>query len=149
MATFNGTIADSAHVLIMHETRLPNVYYFPRGDVRMEFLQRSTHRTNCPFKGNATHWSLTVGDRTVENAAWSYEEAFDEAASVTGYVAFYWGAGGPLVRRRRGTDRTAARHEPVKTTPSSAGSSRMPRGRHRPRICSPASPGCWSPRACR
>lgn len=93
MATFNGEIvADSANVLIMHETRLPNVYYFPRDDVRTEFLHRTSHRTNCPFKGNATHWSLTVGDRTVENAAWSYEEAFDEAASVTGYVAFYWGA---------------------------------------------------------
>ena len=43
MATFNGeTIADSARVLIMHETRLANVYYFPREDVRMEFLQRDT-----------------------------------------------------------------------------------------------------------
>ena len=92
-ATFNGeTVVDSARAVIMHETRLPNVYYFPREDVRMEYLERTPHRTNCPFKGNASHWSLTVGDRTAENAAWSYEEAFDEAASVTGYVAFYWSA---------------------------------------------------------
>ena len=93
MATFNGEIvADSARVLIMHETRLANVYYFPREDVRMDFLERTSHCTNCPFKGNASHWSITVGGKTVENAAWSYEEAFDEAASVTGYIAFYWNA---------------------------------------------------------
>jgi len=93
MATFNGEIiADSARVLIMHETRLPNVYYFPREDVSMEFLERTPHCTNCPFKGNASHWSITVGDKVAEDAAWSYEEAFDEAASVTGYIAFYWSA---------------------------------------------------------
>ena len=61
MATFNGEIvADSANVLIMHETRLANVYYFPREDVRMDFLERTTHCTNCPFKGNASHWSITL-----------------------------------------------------------------------------------------
>ena len=89
-AVFNGeTVADSRRAKIMHETRLRPVYYFPRDDVRMDLLTRTDHRTYCPFKGNASYWSLTVGDRTAENAVWSYENPFDEAELVGNYVAFY------------------------------------------------------------
>ena len=88
---FNGeTIADSTRVMIMRETRLAPVFYFPREDVRMEFLSRTDRRTNCPFKGNASYWDITVGQKSAKNAAWSYEDAFDEAAIVNDYVAFYW-----------------------------------------------------------
>ena len=92
-AVFNGEIvADSSRALIMRETRLPWVYYFPRGDVRAEFLARTNHLTNCPFKGNASYWTIDVGEKAAVNAAWSYEEAFDEASIVKGYVAFDWKA---------------------------------------------------------
>lgn len=84
------TIADSTRVVIMRETRLAPVYYFPKDDVRMDLLQRTEQRTHCPFKGNASYWSVVVGDRTMENAAWSYEVPFEEALSVKDYVAFYW-----------------------------------------------------------
>ncbi|MGI9493282.1 MAG: DUF427 domain-containing protein, partial [Geminicoccaceae bacterium] len=88
---FNGvTIADSAKVVVMRETRLPPVYYIPREDVRMDLLHRTELHTHCPFKGNASYWNLRVGDRIAENAVWSYEDPFEEAASVKGYVAFYW-----------------------------------------------------------
>jgi len=87
----NGvTIADSARAIVMRETRLAPVYYFPQDDVRMDLLQRTELHTHCPFKGNASYWSLAVGDQTIENAVWSYEEPFEEALSVEGYVAFYW-----------------------------------------------------------
>ena len=86
------TIADSAAVLTMQETRLPNVFYFPPEDVRTELLVRSDHRTNCPFKGNASYWHLEVGGRRIENAVWSYEEPFDESEMIRGYLAFRWGA---------------------------------------------------------
>ena len=90
-AVFNGeTVADSRRVLVMHETRLPLTYYFPRDDVRMDLLARTDHRTYCPFKGNASYWTLNAGDKTAENVAWSYETPFDEADMVEGYVAFYW-----------------------------------------------------------
>jgi len=90
-AIFNGeTVADSARALIMQETRLPAAYYFPRDDVRMDLLEATDRRTYCPFKGNASHWSLTVDGKTAENVAWSYESPFDEAAMVEGYIAFYW-----------------------------------------------------------
>ncbi|MEE8271648.1 MAG: DUF427 domain-containing protein, partial [Alphaproteobacteria bacterium] len=90
-AVFNGeTIADSARVLVMHETRLPHAFYFPRDDVRMDLLARTDHHTNCPFKGNASYWTLTVGEKTAENVAWSYENPFDESSIVKDYVAFDW-----------------------------------------------------------
>lgn len=91
-AVFNGeVVADSARVLVMRETRLPWVYYFPREHVRMDLLTRTGTRTNCPFKGNASYWSLTVDGRTAGDAVWSYEDAYDEASSVKDYVAFDWG----------------------------------------------------------
>jgi adenylate cyclase len=90
-AVFNGeTVADSRRALVMHETRLPLFYYFPRDDVRMDLLERTDHRTYCPFKGNASYWTLNVGEKTAKNVAWSYETPFDEAEMVEGYLAFYW-----------------------------------------------------------
>jgi adenylate cyclase len=88
---FNGeTVVDSSRALVMRETRLAHAFYFPREDVRMDLLTRTEQRTNCPFKGNASYWTLTVGRKSAENVAWSYEDAFDEAAIVKDYVAFYW-----------------------------------------------------------
>ena len=88
---FNGeTVADSDSALLMHESRLPSVYYFPLTDVRSEFLIRNELHTHCPFKGNASYWSLKVGDRTAENAVWAYEDPYDEASGMDQYVAFDW-----------------------------------------------------------
>lgn len=86
----NGeTLADSRAVRVMRETRLAPVYYFPQADVNWQRLQRSEHRTYCPFKGNASYWSVIGASQRVENAAWSYEEPFAEAKHIKGYVAFY------------------------------------------------------------
>ena len=80
---FNGeTVAESSDALLMHETRLPSVYYFPLEDVRTEFLIRNDLHTHRPFKGNASCWSLKVGDRPAENAVWAYENPYDEAAGM-------------------------------------------------------------------
>src|SRR5690554_3803458 len=76
---FNGqVVADSRRALVLRETRLPPVYYLPREDVVMDFLVPSDHHTYCPFKGTASYWSLAVGDKTLENAAWSYEDPIEE-----------------------------------------------------------------------
>ena len=92
-AVFNGqTIADSRKVLLMHETRLAPVFYFPREDVRMDLLAKSDQLTHCPFKGNASYWTIRVGAKSAEDAAWSYEAPYDESSLVEGYVAFYWRA---------------------------------------------------------
>jgi uncharacterized protein (DUF427 family) len=88
---FGGeTIADSRRVKLLHETGHLPVYYFPREDVRMELLGESDHTTRCPFKGEASYWSVRVGDKVSENAVWGYPEPIDSAPPIAGYVAFYW-----------------------------------------------------------
>lgn len=87
---FNGTVvADTRSALLLRETRYAPVYYLPRGDVRMDLMARTSHHTHCPFKGNASYWSLTVGDKFAENVVWSYEDPLPEVAELKGYIAFY------------------------------------------------------------
>ena len=82
-------IADSTRALVLHETRLPPAYYFPPEDVRMDLLVQNDFSTHCPFKGNASYWSLKVGTQIVENAAWAYQEPFPEAGEIRGHLSFY------------------------------------------------------------
>jgi len=87
---FNGTqIADSNRALIVHETRLPPAYYFPPEDIRMDLLTKTDFHTHCPFKGNANYWTLAVEGHVAENAAWSYEAPYREAAAIRGHLSFY------------------------------------------------------------
>ena len=79
-------IADTGDALAMKEGDYPLVYYFPRKDVKMERLERSAHSTHCPFKGDASYFSLKGGAR---DAVWSYERPFDEMAAIREYLAFY------------------------------------------------------------
>ena len=82
-------VADSVRTMVLRETRLAPVYYFPREDVVMASMRRTEYRTYCPFKGNASHYSLDVDGELVENVMWSYEEPIAEAGTIAGYVAFY------------------------------------------------------------
>lgn len=84
------TVADSRHVKLLHETGLLPVYYFPRSDVRQGLLTPTEHSTHCPFKGDARYWSMTVGDRTAENAVWGYDAPIETAPPLADYVALYW-----------------------------------------------------------
>ena len=84
------TVADSKRAKLLHETGHLPVYYIPEEDIRMDLLDESDHTTQCPFKGDASYWSVRVGDRVSENAVWSYPEPVDSAPSLAGYLAFYW-----------------------------------------------------------
>jgi len=85
--TFNGeVIADTRDAIRMKEGNYPVVFYFPRKDVKMERLIRSSHRTHCPFKGDAAYFSLVNGP---ENAVWSYERPYDEMSVIEERLAFY------------------------------------------------------------
>ena len=87
---FNGVrVADSARALVVHETRLPPAYYFPLDDVRMDLMVKTELASHCPFKGDASYWTLKVGDQVAENAVWAYPEPYREAAPLRGYVSFY------------------------------------------------------------
>lgn len=87
---FNGAfIADSSRAIILHETRVPPMHYFPAADVRLDCLERTQHQTHCPFKGNASYWSLNVAGKVAENAVWSYEDPYRDAEPIRGYLSFY------------------------------------------------------------
>ncbi len=81
--------ADSGDVLVMREADYAPVYYFPRDDVATDLLRRSDRTTTCPFKGDATYWTVTAGDRSEENVAWSYDAPYDEMQAIAGRIAFY------------------------------------------------------------
>jgi uncharacterized protein (DUF427 family) len=84
------TIADSKHVMLLHEFgRLP-VFYFPQEDVRIDLLEATEHRTHSPLKGQASYWTARVGDRSAEHAAWSYPQPLPEEPKIQGYLSFYW-----------------------------------------------------------
>ena len=91
--TYGGAvIADSTHALRVEETGHGPVYYVPEKDMRMELLHRTDHKTHCPFKGDASYWTIQTGGGTPhrsENAVWGYQTPFDEAAGLAGHYAFY------------------------------------------------------------
>jgi uncharacterized protein (DUF427 family) len=82
-------IAESERTLMVRETKHTPVVYFPRDDVRFDLLEATSHVTFCPFKGEASYWTLRVGDRVEENVVWSYADPFDEVAGIKDYVSFY------------------------------------------------------------
>jgi uncharacterized protein (DUF427 family) len=89
-ARWNGeVVAESHDALLLRETGLPPVTYFPTDDVRMDFLHRTEHHTRCPFKGEASYWSIEVGDRRSEDLAWGYEDPLPARADLKGRIAFY------------------------------------------------------------
>ena len=84
-------IADTRDAIRLEETHVghvvaPVVYYIPRKDVKMERLVRTSHETSCPFKGEASYYSLKDGP---ENAVWSYEQPYDEMSVIKERLAFY------------------------------------------------------------
>jgi uncharacterized protein (DUF427 family) len=84
-------IADTRDAVALEETMeghvlAPVVYYVPRKDVRMERLVRTSHHTDCPFKGQASYYSIRNGP---ENAVWTYETPYDEMLAIKERLAFY------------------------------------------------------------
>ena len=85
--TYRGeVIADTRDAVALEEGSYPVVYYIPRKDVRMDRLERNAHRTHCPFKGDASYYSIQDGPA---NAAWSYEQPKQEMLSIKDLLAFY------------------------------------------------------------
>jgi uncharacterized protein (DUF427 family) len=89
---FNGRIiAATDRALRVLETGHPPVYYVPPHDVRQEFLSRTDYQSYCEFKGLATYYTLSVGERVAINAAWSYHNPSKGYESIKDYLAFYPG----------------------------------------------------------
>lgn len=82
-------IADSHEALSLRESTYPAVQYIPLKDVDPQVLSRSETRTHCPYKGDASYYSVTVGESTVDDAMWTYEEPYPGVSAIVGHVAFY------------------------------------------------------------
>ena len=88
--TFAGdVIADTTQALTLNEAGYRPVHYIPRTDANMSALKPSAHRTYCPYKGDAGYFTIHVGGRSADNAAWSYEQPFPAMAAIKDHLAFY------------------------------------------------------------
>ena len=83
-------IADSRRAMLLQESGLQPIYYFPPDDVRTDLFERSDKHTHCPKKGDASYYTLRVGERVVKDAAWYYPEPLDGAPPIKDLIAFYW-----------------------------------------------------------
>ena len=82
------TLVETDRALVLSETGLANRLYFPREEIDSDLLLASEKRTHCPYKGDATYWSVTVDGETYADAAWSYEEPLEDAAKMAAAVCF-------------------------------------------------------------
>jgi uncharacterized protein (DUF427 family) len=87
---FHGRlIAQSERAYRVLETSHPPTWYIPSADVRMDFLKATGKSSFCEWKGVASYWTVSVADRTAENAAWSYESPNPSFTAIKGHLAFY------------------------------------------------------------
>ena len=85
----DGTlVAETTRPTLVFETNLPTRFYFPREDVKVD-LERSPHRTYCPYKGEASYWSFEAGGRTIDNLLWTYEDPLEDVAALRGLLALF------------------------------------------------------------
>lgn len=87
---FGGKIiADTTQALTLKEASYPPVYYIPRADADMSLLQATDRSTHCPYKGDASYFSISAGGESADNAVWSYEKPFPAMAEIKDHLAFY------------------------------------------------------------
>src|SRR6202167_1586078 len=82
-------LASSDRAMKLDETGLPARYYLPPDDVQMDLLRPTTFHTTCPFKGEASYWSLELHGQMHDGIAWSYATPTAQAAEVGGMLSFY------------------------------------------------------------
>ena len=83
------TVAESASPRLLFETGLPARYYLPKTHVRLDGLIPTETVTHCPYKGQATYWSVRAPDSVHEDLAWSYPAPLPESQKIAGLIAFY------------------------------------------------------------
>lgn len=88
-ATFNGeTVAESDAALVLNERGYQPRVYFPMHDVRMDLLTSTDRSTHCPYKGDASYWTVSASGEQVENAAWAYRQPIDDVAAIKDHLSF-------------------------------------------------------------
>src|SRR5207245_9400122 len=82
-------VADTGDALTLREADYPAVQYIPTEDVDFSQLERTSHATYCPYKGDCSYYSVPVGGKKSVNAVWTYEDPYTAVAQLRGYVALY------------------------------------------------------------
>lgn len=82
-------VAETTRAVTLQEANYPAVHYIPREDAQMALFEKTTRSTHCPYKGDASYYSIAAGGRRAENAVWSYETPFPAMAAIEGHLAFY------------------------------------------------------------
>jgi uncharacterized protein (DUF427 family) len=82
-------IADTKAALSLQEATYPAVYYIPLTDVDPAVLKRTDTHTHCPYKGEASYYSIVTPDGELTDAIWTYETPHEAVAPIAGHVAFY------------------------------------------------------------
>ncbi|TDW15967.1 uncharacterized protein (DUF427 family) [Kribbella kalugense] len=82
-------IADTRDALSLQEANYPAAQYIPRKDVDLTQLERTSHETYCPYKGDAAYYSVLPAGADGVNAVWTYEQPYDAVADIREHVAFY------------------------------------------------------------
>jgi len=82
-------VAETTQALTLQEANYPPVQYIPREDVHMDLLDSTDRHTHCPYKGEASYFTVNGGGLVRENAAWSYEQPFPSVATIKEHLAFY------------------------------------------------------------
>jgi uncharacterized protein (DUF427 family) len=83
------TIADSQSTLVLRETNHPAVRYIPLADVDRSLLTPSDLTTYCPYKGDASYYSIIAGEERGTDAVWFYDQPYPAVAEIKDHVAFY------------------------------------------------------------
>ncbi|HSR32654.1 MAG TPA: DUF427 domain-containing protein [Anaerolineae bacterium] len=82
-------IADTHGAKRVLETSHPPVYYIPPQDIRMDYLEPTSQSSWCEWKGQASYYTVVVGDRRAPDAAWFYPKPARDFTAIQNYVAFY------------------------------------------------------------
>jgi len=82
-------IADTRRTVTLREAKYPPVHYIPREDIDMAALARSATQTHCPYKGDASYFSVPAGGERSTDAIWTYEAPFEAVAEIYSHLAFY------------------------------------------------------------
>jgi uncharacterized protein (DUF427 family) len=82
-------IAESDSALTLQESNYPPVQYLPLQDVDADVISPTDHETYCPYKGDASYYSVSTVDGDFENVIWTYEQPYDAVADIKDHVAFY------------------------------------------------------------
>ena len=85
----NHIIAQSNQCMALYEESHTKVYYFPQNSIQNQYFFRTDFATHCPYKGNATYWTLSDKNSNAKNSVWAYPQPYKNLIQIKDYFAFY------------------------------------------------------------